>query len=544
MQKNHLIGLCLMFISVLPSVGFAQKAPAIRLLSSSADALSLQLPEQGVQVRYLALVHTPNDQVLRKDLEDQRLFRMDQDAFPESLLSDGLYKVQFAPYYSIPDDQRKTLRRLQDEGTTRELQAFRSLWGLPEEAQTFNWTFRVHQGRFLTPDLIEITDDALRSLSYPAVYQYPSIDGLTAALPASSTPLVTSTLTSPPLPMDTYMAPALDGDLTVRFSLCVGGDCANSEVYGFSTIKLKENNLRITFEDTSTGTFPANDWEIFVNEQGNGGLNRYTIRDVSNARNIFTLEAGAPSNALYVENSGDVGFGTMDPVVELHSIDGDTPTLRLEQDGSSGFGEQIWDVAGNESGFFIRDVTNGSALSFRIQPGSPADAFFIKPSAVEIRNDIKIDGSILPISDARIKTDVQDLTGALPLLRKLQPKSYAFRQNGLAEGLNMSTGLQFGLIAQEVQEVFPNLVQEHFMVTDEDGKDVQLYGVNYQGLIPVLLKGMQEQQALIEQQQAELAALRQKADAVDDLYEKLEKLSAQMQSLQNQSSAHSSTNQQ
>lgn len=543
MQKHNFRRWYLYLVLALPVIGFAQSQPDVRLHSASLEQMSVELPEQGEQVKYLAFVYTPNDQVWQKNLQDNRRFTMDKGTFPGTSLPDGLYKVEFAPYFDIPGDQRKVLRQLQDRGSIREIQAFRSLWGLPERAQTLNWHFRIRHGVFLSPEHIEIADEALLSLTYPTPIS-PALDGLTAALPTPDMPGIVSTGHAPTLPMDTYMAPPLSGDLTVRNSICVGLDCANNEVYGDNTILLKENNLRIRFDDTSTGTFPDNDWEIFVNESSNGGLDRYTIQDASNARNIFTLEAGAPSNALYVENSGEVGFGTMNPVTELHSIDGDTPTLRLEQDGSSGFGLQTWDVAGNEAGFFVRDVTNGSALSFRIQPGSPDDAFFIKPTGVEIRNDIKIDGSILPISDARIKREVQDLSATLPLLRKLQPKSYHFRQDGLAADLNVPAELQYGLLAQEVQEVLPALVQEHMIVSDEQGRDVQLYGINYQGLIPLLLKGMQEQQALIEQQQAELSALRQKAEAVDDLYKKLEKLSAQVQALQNQSSVSSTTNQQ
>ncbi len=74
----------------------------------------------------------------------------------------------------------------------------------------------------------------------------------------------------------------------------------------------------------------------------------------------------------------DVGFGTSNPVVDLHSVTGDTPpTLRLEQDGSSGFTAQTWDVAGNEAGFFIRDATNGSTLPFRILPGASSQSLVI-----------------------------------------------------------------------------------------------------------------------------------------------------------------------
>ena len=59
-------------------------------------------------------------------------------------------------------------------------------------------------------------------------------------------------------------------------------------------------------------------------------------------------------------------------------VSGDTPTLRLEQDGSSGFQPQTWDVAGNETSFFVRDATNGSTLPFRIFPGSPSGTLTVE----------------------------------------------------------------------------------------------------------------------------------------------------------------------
>jgi len=93
---------------------------------------------------------------------------------------------------------------------------------------------------------------------------------------------------------------------------------------------------------------------------------------------VFAVEGGAPDNSLYVDDGGRVGLGTSTPVVELHTVDGDTPTLRLEQNGASGFTPQTWDVAGNESSFFIRDVTNGSTLPFRImEGGAPSQSLVI-----------------------------------------------------------------------------------------------------------------------------------------------------------------------
>jgi hypothetical protein len=167
-------------------------------------------------------------------------------------------------------------------------------------------------------------------------------------------------------------------DVIISFSLCVGTDCVNGESFGFDTIRLKENNLRIHFDDTSnSASFPNNDWRITINDTSNGGASYFRIDDATNSKSPFTIEANAPSHSLYVDDGGRIGFGTSTPVVELHVKDGDTPTLRLEQDGSSGFTPQTWDVAGNETNFFVRDVTNGSKLPFKIRPGADHNSLVI-----------------------------------------------------------------------------------------------------------------------------------------------------------------------
>jgi len=167
-------------------------------------------------------------------------------------------------------------------------------------------------------------------------------------------------------------------DLIVDGSVCTGFDCVNGESFGFDTLRLKENNLRIRFFDTSTSaSFPSNDWQITANDSANGGANKFSIDDITGGRTPFTVEAGAPSNSLYVESDGDLGLGTSNPVVDLQIVSGNTPTVRLEQNGSSGFAPQTWDMAGNEANFFIRDATNGSTLPFRIFPGAPSNVINI-----------------------------------------------------------------------------------------------------------------------------------------------------------------------
>ena len=196
-------------------------------------------------------------------------------------------------------------------------------------------------------------------------------------------------------------------DVIISFSLCVGNDCVNGESFGFDTIRMKENNIRIKAQDTSTSaSFPTNDWQITFNDSSNGGANKFSIDDIDGGRTPFTIEAGARSNSLYVENDGDVGFGTSSPVVNLHVVDGNTPTLRLEQDGSSGFTPQTWDVAGNEAGFFVRDATNGSTLPFRILPGAASQALVIDGNS-----DVGIGAGTNPSASLHIKRT--DATGKL-----------------------------------------------------------------------------------------------------------------------------------
>ena len=164
-------------------------------------------------------------------------------------------------------------------------------------------------------------------------------------------------------------------DIIVQGSECIGIDCNNGESFGFDTIRLKENNLRIRFQDTSnSASFPTTDWQITANDSTNGGANKFSIDDIDTGRTPFTLEASAPNNALFVNSSGHVGFGSNLPLMDLHVFSGDSPTMRLEQDASAGFTSQSWDVVGNESGFLVRDVTNASALPFRVRAGAPTDS--------------------------------------------------------------------------------------------------------------------------------------------------------------------------
>jgi hypothetical protein len=143
---------------------------------------------------------------------------------------------------------------------------------------------------------------------------------------------------------DATLDQVIADDLIVQGSFCTGFDCINGENFGFDTIRLKENNLRIHFEDTSAAGFPANDWRIIANDSAGGGANFLAVEDSTASRQIFRLTAGAPANAFFMDSSGRIGLGTSTPVLNLHIGTGNTPAVRMEQTGASGFTAQTWDM--------------------------------------------------------------------------------------------------------------------------------------------------------------------------------------------------------
>ena len=67
--------------------------------------------------------------------------------------------------------------------------------------------------------------------------------------------------------------------------------------FGSDTIVLKENNLRIFFDDTSViSGFPANDWRLIANDTASGGSNFFAIEDSTAGRQVFRVSAGARAN--------------------------------------------------------------------------------------------------------------------------------------------------------------------------------------------------------------------------------------------------------
>jgi hypothetical protein len=107
---------------------------------------------------------------------------------------------------------------------------------------------------------------------------------------------------------------------------------------------------------------------------------------------------------------------------------------------------------------------------------SRSDAFKVMANGdTTVSNDLTVGGDIVVSSDARLKANIVSLGSTLAKLLLIDGKSYTMKKNGKQK---------IGVLAQDIQKVFPELV-----TTD----DKDMLAVNYQGLVPVLINALKEQ---------------------------------------------------
>src|SRR5262249_41215641 len=97
------------------------------------------------------------------------------------------------------------------------------------------------------------------------------------------------------------------------------------------------------------------------------------------------------------------------------------------------------------------------------------------------------------LSSARYKRDIHPLGEQSQKLHQLRPVSFRYKQDP-------QRVQQYGLVAEEVAEVYPELVLK--------GETGEIEGVQYQGLIPLLVNEVQQQQRMLDQQSQELATVK------------------------------------
>lgn len=125
----------------------------------------------------------------------------------------------------------------------------------------------------------------------------------------------------PPIPLGA--GPDITGDYYIDGRLAIGSFVTGSESFGFTSFLVKDDNVRLEFEDASTTlSFPTNDWQITINDSSNGGDAYFAIDDLDGSTRPLTIEAGADDNSIYIDDMGRVGIGTTTPGAKLQ-VEGD-----------------------------------------------------------------------------------------------------------------------------------------------------------------------------------------------------------------------------
>ena len=290
---------------------------------------------------------------------------------------DGIYTYELRLTPNIAANVKEQLKAAREKGNSEAVQRELKKRGALPEALVQSGSFSVVNGMIIVGGLTEPGRTAMvPRQAAPATVQAP------AAVASSSSRVNYKINRNHPRFM--FFDQVIPDDLIVQGSICAGLDCVNNENFGFDTIRVKENNTRIQFDDTSTSAgFATNNWQIRANDSASGGASFLGFVDQGGTGNsetgtlVFAVDAGARANALRVNSASNVGLGTATPVLDFHINVTDTPAIRLEQNNTGGFTAQTWDIGANEANFFVRDVTGGSRLSLRIRPGAPTSSLDI-----------------------------------------------------------------------------------------------------------------------------------------------------------------------
>jgi len=156
-------------------------------------------------------------------------------------------------------------------------------------------------------------------------------------------------------------------------------------------------------------------------------------------------------------------------------------------------------------------MNNPSANITAMSPGTNIGIYGYNPSSTANPNtwagyfdgDININGSgyvynVWTFSDERLKTHIKPIERVTDKIRNLNGYTYYYKREEFKDRY-LDDRTHIGLIAQEVKEEFPELVTE----------DAKGYlAVNYDGMVPVLLQAIKEQQATIDNLQKQVDELK------------------------------------
>ena len=178
----------------------------------------------------------------------------------------------------------------------------------------------------------------------------------------------------------------------------------------------------------------------------------------------------------------------------------DTERARIDSSGRLLVGKTSTALAGQghifqPNGESYATITTGLNSLHVYSAAASAYRFYVSDAGTVFATNTTISA----ISDQRLKENIQDLDAGLDKIMALKPRKFDWKK-----GKGKDIKGDRGFIAQEFEGVFPDLIDEW---KDPAPEGEEPYKSVRQDLIPVLVKAIQEQQALITQLTARITAL-------------------------------------
>ena len=243
--------------------------------------------------------------------------------------------------------------------------------------------------------------------------------------------------------------------------------------------------------DSNTGIFQPSDNQIAVSING---TERIRVDDDGNVG----ISTNAPIAKLHVLQSTVASTATISEVSvssPYNALEGGINNSNITYTPSGVLGLSVYSGTGAVRNRGVTGISNSwrgyGVLGFRVNNGGTDDGW-----GGLFLNDLGYTGSLLMASDKRIKTDIQIMNPQIEKLMNIEIVSYRFKDEYKEYGFN--DGIQYGVIAQDLQKVYPTMVKnKHLPLKDGDGMNI--YMVDYVKLIPIMIKTIQEQQKQIEE---------------------------------------------
>lgn len=240
------------------------------------------------------------------------------------------------------------------------------------------------------------------------------------------------------------------------------------------------------------GSFPS----LTSGQQFNVAIGNYSLASLTSGSNNIAIGRSSQYNIATASNNTSLGNGAM---YGNTSGSGNTAIGASAMYSNSGSNNTV--IGYNAS--IASGVSNATALGYNTTVDA-SDKVRIGNTTVTV---IEGQVSFTAASDRRLKENIRPTSYGLSTILALNPVNYILKSNGLK---------QVGLIAQEVKEIIPEVVNGK----EGDIEKGEILGITYANIVPILAKAIQEQQAIINELKQQILSLSTEVSTIKNLISK------------------------